>query len=455
MAVNPLSAVTSNSVAKQFLIWGVLQQLAGALLQPIVQEIMTNTWAALPSNRVSPQEAADLVLKGWWDMPRATDEAKAAGFTADRFQAMVDSAGEPIGLQDLLLAYRRGFLEWDLGKGGPPSVLEGIRQSRVRDEWADTINKLRLQPIPVAEAVAATVRHQITPELGAQIAYYNGISGADFTTLVNTYGSPPGIAQVQQLVRRGLVAQQGTGAGVLSLQQAVAESDYKDKWYPALVDLLVYHPPPRTITALERAGAISKATALTLYHQAGLSAEMAAAYSENASSVKLTKTKQLAETTVLSLYHSKVLTHTEAGVLLGDLGYDAQEITWILSWEDMRRELAAVEKAVTRIANLYTARKIGHATASADLDTLGLPAGQRDELLRTWTLERAATVKVLTAAEIADALFHKIIDQGTAQGAMESLGYDAFDAWVMLSNRMHAKLPGEPPPAGPVTGALP
>jgi hypothetical protein len=441
-----------GSVAQQFLLWGVLQQLAGAILQPIVQQILDETWPRLTSARLSPEVAADLVLKGWWDMSRGAAEAAATGIDADRFAQLVNDTGEPIGLQDLLLAYRRGFLSWDEGKGGPPSVMEGIRQSRVRDEWADTINKLRLQPITASDAVAAVVRGQIDHALGEQIAYYNGIAAADFTILVNTYGSPPPPQELMTLVRRGIIPRDGVGPGVLSMQQGIFEGDSKDKWYPAYVALLEYRPPPRTITALERAGVITAAHAQQLYTQAGLSTELAAAYSADASMTKLAKTKQLAEGTILNLYRAQVLTGPEATTLLADLGYDATESAWVLSWEDMHRELAAVNSAITRVANLYITRKIGPAEAGTALDSLGVPPAQKTELLRTWQLERDAVVKVLTAAEVADALFYTVMDQATAQTALESLGYDPYDAWVLLSLRNHAPLPGAPPPSGNVTG---
>lgn len=456
MATNPFGAAFSGgSVAQQFLLWGVLQQLAGAILTPITQQILDETFPRLTSMRISPATAADLVLKGWWSMEQGAGEAAASGISADRFAALVNDTGEPLALQELLLAYRRGFLSWDEGKGGPPSVMEGIRQSRVRDEWGATIEKLRLVPIAVGDAVDAVVRGQITRDLGVTIAYYNGVSSEDFTILVNTAGRPPGPSELIELSRRGLIPIDGTGPGVLSLQQGIYEGDTKDKWWPAYRELLTYLPPPRTITALERAGVLPAAEAQTLYRQHGLSPQLAAAYSADASQTKVAKTKALAEGTILSLYRSKVIDGAEATSLLATLGYDAQESAWVLSWEDMHRELAAVEKAVTRIANLYTARKIGRNEAGTALDSLGIPGGQRDELLRTWGLERDAAVKVLTPAEIADALYYQVIDQPTAQAALQGLGYSAFDAWMLLSIRAHAALPNQPAPDSTVTGQLP
>lgn len=444
----------AGSVAQQFLLWGVLAQLAGAVLTPITQQILDQIYPALPSAPISPEVAADLVLKGWWDMAAGAAEAKRSGVNEERFAQLVNDTGEPLALEQLLLAFRRGFLPWDAGKGGPVSVMEGIRQSRVRDQWGGIVEQLRLVPIPVGECVAAVVKGQIPHAQGATIAYYNGISGDDFQILVNTYGNPPSPAELIELHRRGFIPLAGTGPDVLSLQQGIFEGNQKDKWWPAYAKLVEYLPPPRTITALERAGVLSPAEAQSLYQQHGLSAQLASAYSADASRQKIAKTRQLAEGTVLQLYRSRTVDEPTAATLLADLGYDAQESAWLLAWEDVHRELSAVNSAITKVGNQFVARHIGQTEATTALDALGLPSGQRDELLRTWSLERDAVVKVVTEAQIASALFYKVIDQPTAQAALESLGYDPWVAWLLLSNRAHAALPNEPARPAGLTGQL-
>ena len=445
----------AGGVFEQFAIWGVLMQLAGAILTPITQQVLDETFPKLPSMRLSPQQCADLVLRGWWDRDSAAAEAASSGISGDRFDRMVQDVGEPIALQQLLDAYRRGIIGWDTDNIDGTSVLVGIKQSRVRDQWANVIQALAVVPIPVGDAVSAVVKGQITHQLGEQIAYYGGISSTDFQVLVNTAGNPPGPGELVELARRGLIPVHGTGPSVLSFQQGIYEGLTKDKWEPAFEQLMVYLPPPRTVTALERSGSLSPAQAQTLYQDAGLDPTLAAVYSHNASMVKLVKSKDLAEGTVLTLYRTGVIPAGEASALLATLGYSTQEAAWLMAWTDLHRELATLEKAITRVSTLYVARKIGETSAVAALGALGLPGSQQDELLKLWTLEREATVKVLTPTEISDALKYAIISQPEAQTALEALGYDAFDAWVLLS--VHLLGPQGTPPAqsGNITGQAP
>lgn len=444
-----------GGVFEQFFIWGVLQQVVGPILQPIVQQILDETFPRLPSMPLSPAQVADLVLKTWMTKDDGYQEVASSGINHERFDQMVNDAGEPIALQSLMEAWRRGIIGWDSAHAGDNTVVDGIRQSRIRDQWTPVIEALRDVLIPVGDAVSAALRGQIPYADAEAIAGQNGITPANFKILVDVAGNPPGPGELITLVRRGFIPVDGTGPDVLSLQQGIYEGDTKDKWFPMYLKLMEYLPPPRTITALERAGVLTPAAAQALYQQQGLTPELAAIYSADASAVKLVKTKELAEGTVLQLYRAGTIPQGEASSLLSLLGYSAQEVAWILAWSDLHRELAALNSAVTKVGTLYMARKIGETSAIAALGQLGIPGSQQTELLRTWTLERDATVKVLTAAEIADALFYQVIDQPAAMNLLQSLGYDPYDAWIVLSIRMHAALPDAPPVPAEPTGQLP
>jgi hypothetical protein len=445
----------AGGVFEQFAIWGVLMQVVGPILAPIVQQIADETFPRLPSTPLSAELAADLVLKGWMTAEEGWQEAATTGVNQQRFQQMVNDAGEPIALEQILEAFRRGFIGWDTDNIDGTSVLVGIKQSRVRDQWANVIQQLATIVIPVGDAVSAVVKGQIPFATGQQIAGFSGLSAADFQTLVNTAGNPPGPGELITLARRGVIPVDGLGAGVLSMHQGIIEGLTKDKWWPGILALMEYRPPPRTITALERAGVMPPAQAQTLYQQSGLTPQLAALYSADASAVKLVKTKELAEGTVLNIYRAGVIPESEAAALLGTLGYTAQETAWILAWEDLHRELAAMNSAVTKVSSLYISRKIGQNTAQSMLATLGLPAGQVTQLLDTWLLERDATVKLLTAAEIGDAVKYAIMDQATGQAALEALGFTPYDAWVRLSLSNLAALPNPPPVPTEPTGQLP
>lgn len=436
-----------NEIVRNILIWQVAGQLISPLLAPTAQEIQNLVYSHETTAPLSPTEAALAVLRGTWLQERGAQEAAYSGISDKLFDVMVKNVGEPISIEQALFLYRRGKID-------EACLEQVIRQSRVRPEYIPQIKDLSDIPLSVSDAVDAVVETQITYPEGVKIAAINGVSEPDFQTLVNTRGRPPGEAQLIEMVRRGFIPADYAGPDVLSLDLGIAESAIKTKWTPVYHQLLNYLPPPRTITALERAGTITPEAAQHLYQEQGLSPELAAAYSADASRQKTARHRDLTEAQVLSMYGAHFLTAVQATGFLEALGYTAEETATLLGWEDVQRELRAINTALSHLHTLYTSRKIGTTTLTNALNTLGVSPAQHDELLRIWTLERNARVATLTAAQIATAFQHQIIDQPGAVAALQDLGYSAYDAWLYLSQHLHQALP-DPPPPDTVTGQLP
>ena len=449
-----LTGKSAQNIGEQLLLWAVLGQIVGAVMGPITADVEQQIYKVLNSTPLSPADAADAVLKGWKSQSEGANEAVLSGVNADRFDTMVKITGEPPGIEQMMEAARRNIIPWSSGPDAV-SVETAIRQSRIRDQWAPVLQALQWLPLPVADAVNAVVRGQISMGEGVAAAKVNGIQEDVFTILVHTTGRPPAPMELIELYRRGKIPLSGTGPDALSVQQGIFEGDLKDKWWEQIAQLAEYRPPPRTITALERSGAISADQALQLYTEAGLSPDLAAAYSRSASSTKTAAAKHLAESTVTKLYEDRIIGQSEATAFLQALGYSGDEVTLILELADMTHALSAVQKAADHIGTLYMARKINTTTARNDLGKLGLDSAHIDALMQTWTLERAASVKLLTEAQIADAFVATILTQDQATQALLDLGYDAFDAWVVLSLKNKSALPNPPPTGDSITGQQP
>lgn len=442
-----------NSAASQFLIWGVGFAIAEKLLAPVLADIEQGVNEADPVLVLSPQDLADMVVRGIVDASYAADEATKSGIDGTRFQYMVESSGEPPGLETVLEMWRRGYIPW--ADGGPEvaSVERAIKTSRIYNYWSDAIQKVGQIPLAPGEAVNAALRGQAPFDQMATEAEASGIDAARFQILVDSAGRPPSPGELVELLRRKLIPETGVGPGVVSFQQGIYEGDAKDKWWTLYAALTEYLPPPRTITALERSGAMDAATAQKYYQDAGMTPELAAVYSKNASGDKLAGTKQLAEGLVLTLYEGQAITAADATARLGALGYGATEAGFLLEYSDLSREVKALNSAVTRIGTLYVGHKITRQAAANALDTLEAPSAHRDHLLTTWDLEAAANVRPLTEAQIADAWEYQSITEGEALAELQAIGLTPFDAWVVLSNKNKAPLPGKPPrgPGGPGT----
>lgn len=451
-----------NSTASQFLLWSVASQIVGSILAPIVAAVEQGTWQLAVEGSggavraaVAPADLADQVVRTILDSGTAETLATQSGVAPQDFARMVAGAGEPPGLDFMMQAYRRGYVPLGPTSPGTPSLLEGVATSRVYTYWSQVIEQMLSVPISPADAVEAVLRGQISQSDGETAAYANGVNASDFQILLDTAGNPPAPGELVELWRRGLIPAEGTGPDALTFQQGIYEGDAKDKWEPLYFKLTDYVPPPRTITTLLSHGAITEAQANAYFIQNGLSADLAAAYVTSATSEKLVSAKTLAESNVLKLYYDRLITSAEATPMLEQLGYTAADAAFLLELQDFTRAAAAYNSAVGRIGTLYTGRKITRASAVTALQSLDVPAATVTHLMSTWDAETAASIKTLTASEIADAYKYGVKAADWCITKLQDIGYDAHDAWVLISVANEAPAPNEPPDVGPSTGATP
>lgn len=501
-----------GSAARQLLIYGVGYELARSLLGPLFTQIGYLINENQPLVELDPATLADLVVKHWlnaddgasratkfgidgdrfnllvnaatpWLSPQvladmvvrnirnqvdAVGEAEKSGILPADFADMVKSAGEPIGLEQALEAFRRGYIAEGPDDPTQPSLITAVKTGRVYDYWEPIIKQLRFTPPSPADAVRAVLRNQIGEDEGVALAYFGGLGvdelvvpgGQDagptktaFDILVNSSGNPPSLTELLDLARRQIIpwgnldpTQRNPDPAEISFAQGIYEGDSKDKWLPYYAKLGEYLPPPRTIITLLADGSLDQTLGRQLLAAQGLTPELAAIYLASSTATKVAKHKELALATVEDLYFAQMIDEATATSLIEPLGYDATETSFLIALVDMRRALAALNAAINRIGSYYTAHKLNATDAGAALARLGVPDSQATQLISTWDVTRTANVKLLTESQIVDAWSHQIMTQDEAMTELAALGYTPYDAWVVLSVKAKTPLPNQPPP---------
>lgn len=458
-----------TGIISQFFVFGVMFTLAQAMLAPFVQQVQNDVWTAHPDRPLAPPDAATAVVRGidygstsGVTVPQwALDEAAKSGVGPDAFKTMVGVTGMAPALQLLFEMVRRGIIpEGELNAGGV-TLVSGIQQSDVKDEWIEYVSKLRyVQPSPV-DFVRAAVQAQMPYADAASWATKVGLEPPDyldgnpdwFKLLFDTAGRPPGPVEMGHAANRGLIPWEGTGPEALTFQQAIAESDIKTKWTPILKELARYYPPNGEIRTLLLHGGLTEEQAKALWMANGVPAELADAYLHLAQVEQVTQDKALAKGDILTLVQEQAISDTDAMDMLAQIGYSGTNAEHLLEMAHFRYELEALRSVVRRIATLYTGRKINATQAKEGLTGLGLPTKQIDSLMTTLTHQREASVLVPTPAQVEGGFHYGVIDQATATSMLVGMGYDEWSAWFVLSAREHGKLPGEPAkPTGGIFG---
>lgn len=399
--------------------YAIVSQFVSAALAPAVSGVQQIAWDAAPELPLSPQELAVAVLKGWLDVGAAAGEARKFGLNADRFGVLVATNGEPPAPEQLMQALRRKII--DRGRFD-----QGIRESRIRPEWTDVLHELRYQPVPVGEVLSAVVQGHISEAEARHRIDVAGLNPSDFPWLYATHGRPPGTEMLIQLWHRGAIT-------LATLEQAIRESDVKDKYIPAIVAGGRHLMPERTVVSAIRQGVLTYDEGIAHLLELGFTAADAATLAKEAKSTRVQTQRDLSLGMIESLYAERLIPRAEASALIGKLHYDAAETEMILSLADHSRHYRMTQAAVQRVHTRYVSHKMTRAQASTALDKLGMDAAGRDDALTLWTYEREDNVPTLTLSQLQGAIRRKVITFARFREGVLALGYPESDLLVLYA----------------------
>lgn len=368
---------------------------------------------------LSPADAALALLRGNISEPAAVKAAADWGVTAEDFNVLVGNTGEPLGLEQLLEAHRRGFIDTD-------RLVKGILQSRTRNEWVDVAEKLAYAPMSIADAVNAVVQNHISQAEGNTVASQNGLESGNFDILVETAGEPLSRTEMEQLFNRGEVTKD-------QVVQALRESRLKNKYNDLAFALHTRLIEPRELGDAVIYGSITHAQAVQKAMENGFSAEDAEIVVSGAINRKLETQRMGVVRAVETLYENNAVSEATATSIVGKMGFEPSEAAFIFQAAEFRRQEKLTAAGISAVRGKFIAHHITRVEASALLDAIGIPHQQRDSILQVWQIEHDANVRTLTPAQIVKAdgmgLF-KAPDSGLAR--LMALGYSQGDAELLL-----------------------
>lgn len=449
-----------SAFMEQIFLYGIISNVVGTSLGPFIQGVanqLSATAVAAGINKpTDPSILATAVGRGLnlGDPPTVTvpawayEQAAQSGISGPDVDLMASIIGLPPAFEQLLEMKRRSIITED-------QLEQGLREGDFRDDWIQyAVQLIQGWPTPT-DFVRAAVQSQMAYSDARDWAEKTGLdvstevpidtgataAGPDmFGLLYGVAGRPPGPEEAARMALRGIIPWDGSGAGVVSFEQIIAESDVKVKYTDALQQLSAYVPPPRAIGTLLERGVISKDTAIGYWEMGGVPTELANAYAAMAEQQSTIQDKLLGRGDIITAYYDKILTNEQATTLLGDLGYNGQVAAYILSITDFRREIQAVNSIVRKVGTLYENFKISATDAQTAMTTVGLTVDQATELLGLWDTLRIAPIRVPTAEEISLAVKYGTLTVDQAQQKLIDLGYQGQDAQIVLSAHGEVKI---------------
>lgn len=400
---------------------GTVMGAGHAAAEPTLQWMSNTVWHDNPRRPLPPDVAALLIAHRRRLSHDVEDTVRDGGWSAGRLQDMVDATYTMPALSESLELWRKGEISED-------DFLLWAGRSGLDPETVHHLAALRWRTLDPGTATAARVEGHIGWPEHAEALATHGIDPKWADVMYHTAGRPPGIAELLQLVNRGIIGED-------RVSQAILESDIKDKYIPDILQMRVYLPPARSIVAMMRSGAIDTTRGQQLLQQHGLSAEDSAAFVREATHGRTQQAKEIAAGTALSMFAEQEIDRNQCSAILANLHYDGHSADLLLADAETRRERKERDALATRVRSQLVSKHISRSEASLALDRAGVSPARRDMLLRLWELEAASVRPVLSVAQLNAA--HKkgvISDQQLTQYLLR-LGYSADDARVLVETQ--------------------
>lgn len=376
---------------------------------------------------LTPADAALAVLRSEISDAEGRAIAALSGMEAGDFEIFVANTGEPIALEQLGEALRRGFID-------RARYARGLEQSRVRNEWLDVALALQFVPMSTADAIEAAVQGHLSIPAAQAKAAQNGLEAADFDPLYQTAGEPLSRTELEQLYNRGLIDQ-------ATVEQGLRESRLKNKYIADALQLHIRLPEPRQVVAMISHGVITKQRGIDYLLEYGFSAQTAADLIAEGTATRLTGHHLLTVAEIRQLFTEGIFSAPEAETYLAGLGYDAADSAHLLDIWRLLAGAAIVRQAIGFTRTRYVARHITESEARAYLHSLNVGAAAVDNYIAIWNLERDAAMRQLTEAQIVKAVKDVLIATQDGHARLVALGYSAGDANILLGVAPGAPLP--------------
>jgi len=144
------------------------------------------------------------------------------------------------------------------------------------------------------------------------------------------------------------------------------------------------------------------------------------------------KIRELTRADICDGYRRGIMSAGECRELLSGLGYEEAAIQFYLDREDLKKDQALKDAYAANYRRLYVTGRKDDAEVKTELVDLGFVAGEVDELLRLWYIERLRRESRPSRTDLAKFLKKEIITESRWRVEMAAMGYaDEYIEWYL------------------------
>lgn len=356
-----------------------------------------------------------------------------------------DEILKDISIADINPAYAQTYLDAILTKPSSQDVIayqlridpklsgldERLRKIGIHPEWREVYKELAYVIPPVADIITMAVREAFTPEIAARFGQYEdypkdleewgikkGLSAEWSQRYWAAHWSLPSAQQGFEMLHRGVIDQD-------DLNMLLRALDIMPFWRERLTRIAYRRLSRVDIRRMYRVGVLTEKEVYEAYLELGYNERDAKRMSDFTVKQTLATQAKFTSRDVITAYSKYMISRSETRSLLIEVGVKEENISYILSTADYKREWALTESKITAIRNLFRQEVYTVDKTRDELLKLDLPAERVNVIMEQWYVEdKDKPPRYWTTAQTLGFIKEGLITKGRGEQELRNLGYD-------------------------------
>jgi len=454
-------------------IWSTLQEFYD------VDAVDFKLWEWLGLQRLTTEQIQTLFKRGFINEYELRGELASLGWSADNREYIKDLSWsipnamllvqgdlhqgkdrddilEDISLADIHPNYAENYFDAILTKPSSQDIIAyelrkdpellnlspALRRIGIHEDYFPLYTELAYQIPPVADIITMAVREAFTPEIASKFGQYEdyppaleewagkkGLNKEWSERYWAAHWSLPSPLQGFEMLHRGVINDDEL---VLLLRALDIMPFWRDK-----IKQIAYRRMTRVdIRRMYNIGVMTEAEVFESYLELGYNDRDAKRMSDFTVKQVLATQSKFTTNDIISAFTKYMISRSEAQSLLSTIGVRDENISFILSTAEYKREWALTDDRIAAIHNLYRKTVYSDSTARSELLKLDLPAERVDVLMEQWYIdEKDKPARYWTTAQTLSFMKEGLITPERGRRELLNSGYDTehIDIYIEAS----------------------
>ncbi len=261
------------------------------------------------------------------------------------------------------------------------------------------------------------------PSEAAEWAEKQGLSQEWFKRYWRAHWQLPGVTQVREMWRRGIIEQPDVDRYLLAADLPTFWREAIQKWMSAEITRV-------DVRRLYDLGVIAIQDVYIRYQRLGYSEGDAALMTQWTAAAYMNDERELTKSDILSMYKDGILDEREASTYLDALDYRESDVSLLLAHQDLKREQEYESRVIEIIKELFVRGVISRTDVFSELGKLDTPGHFIEDSLAVWDLEKKRKVITPSLTQLRDMALKEIITSNEFVVELQNKGYnDKYIRW--------------------------